>query len=160
MRAGSSPRGGKEFSHEISASVWDRYPSSIVMHLGNYDNVLFKYMENVSEEVHAVFEIQLTLSIDVCNAVYSRIKNLVPPGLQGIQNIPEKRKVNANALEADEHQKMIYLCDERTPTGLEIKFFLIASVELASRGREDVKCHTYHFEEEVLNDGKPTGRIA
>ncbi|KAJ4429785.1 hypothetical protein ANN_21989 [Periplaneta americana] len=29
---------GKQFSHEISASVWDRYPPSIVMHLGSYDS--------------------------------------------------------------------------------------------------------------------------
>ncbi|KAJ4432362.1 hypothetical protein ANN_20981 [Periplaneta americana] len=27
---------GKKFSHEISASVWDRCPPSIVMHLGSY----------------------------------------------------------------------------------------------------------------------------
>ncbi|KAJ4427527.1 hypothetical protein ANN_25175 [Periplaneta americana] len=30
---------GKKFSHEISASVWDRCPPSIVMHLGNYDRL-------------------------------------------------------------------------------------------------------------------------
>ncbi|KAJ4427167.1 hypothetical protein ANN_24783 [Periplaneta americana] len=29
---------GKKFSHEISASVWNRYPPSIVMHLGSYDS--------------------------------------------------------------------------------------------------------------------------
>ena len=28
---------GKKFSHEISASVWDRCPPSIVMHLESYD---------------------------------------------------------------------------------------------------------------------------
>ncbi|KAJ4433735.1 hypothetical protein ANN_16046 [Periplaneta americana] len=28
---------GKKFSHEISASVWDRCPPSIVMHLASYD---------------------------------------------------------------------------------------------------------------------------
>ncbi|KAJ4436854.1 hypothetical protein ANN_16986 [Periplaneta americana] len=28
---------GKKFSHEISVSVWDRCPPSIVMHLGSYD---------------------------------------------------------------------------------------------------------------------------
>ncbi|KAJ4443228.1 hypothetical protein ANN_04896 [Periplaneta americana] len=28
---------GKKFSHEISASVWDRCPPSSVMHLGSYD---------------------------------------------------------------------------------------------------------------------------
>ncbi|KAJ4442016.1 hypothetical protein ANN_11880 [Periplaneta americana] len=28
---------GKKFSHEISASVWERCPPSIVMHLGSYD---------------------------------------------------------------------------------------------------------------------------
>ncbi|KAJ4443016.1 hypothetical protein ANN_04666 [Periplaneta americana] len=28
---------GKKFSHEISASVWDRCPPSIVIYLGNYD---------------------------------------------------------------------------------------------------------------------------
>ncbi|KAJ4426817.1 hypothetical protein ANN_26616 [Periplaneta americana] len=29
----------KNFPHEISVSVWDRWPSSIVMHLGSYDLV-------------------------------------------------------------------------------------------------------------------------
>ncbi|KAJ4439566.1 hypothetical protein ANN_07693 [Periplaneta americana] len=29
----------KKFSHEISASVWDRCPPSIVMHLGSYDRL-------------------------------------------------------------------------------------------------------------------------
>ncbi|KAJ4440384.1 hypothetical protein ANN_08525 [Periplaneta americana] len=29
---------GKKFSHEISASVWDRCPPCIVMHLGSYDS--------------------------------------------------------------------------------------------------------------------------
>ncbi|KAJ4443604.1 hypothetical protein ANN_05278 [Periplaneta americana] len=28
---------GKKFSHEISASAWDRCPPSIVIHLGSYD---------------------------------------------------------------------------------------------------------------------------
>ncbi|KAJ4430828.1 hypothetical protein ANN_19419 [Periplaneta americana] len=31
---------GKKFSHEILASVWDRCPPSIVMHLGSYDRRL------------------------------------------------------------------------------------------------------------------------
>ncbi|KAJ4435848.1 hypothetical protein ANN_18467 [Periplaneta americana] len=30
---------GKKFSHEISTSVWDRCPPSIVMHLGSYDSI-------------------------------------------------------------------------------------------------------------------------
>ncbi|KAJ4441653.1 hypothetical protein ANN_11511 [Periplaneta americana] len=34
MRSGSSPYGGKKFSHEISVSVWDQCPPSIVKHLG------------------------------------------------------------------------------------------------------------------------------
>ncbi|KAJ4451282.1 hypothetical protein ANN_02743 [Periplaneta americana] len=29
---------GKKFSHEISVSVWDRCPPSIVMNLGSYDS--------------------------------------------------------------------------------------------------------------------------
>ncbi|KAJ4452102.1 hypothetical protein ANN_03618 [Periplaneta americana] len=36
MRACSSPH-GEEIFHEISASVWNRCPPSIVMHLGSYD---------------------------------------------------------------------------------------------------------------------------
>ncbi|KAJ4430034.1 hypothetical protein ANN_22242 [Periplaneta americana] len=32
----------KKFSHEISASVWDRCPPSIVMHLGSYDRAKLK----------------------------------------------------------------------------------------------------------------------
>ncbi|KAJ4429581.1 hypothetical protein ANN_21751 [Periplaneta americana] len=36
---------GKKFSHEISASVWDLCPPSIVMHLGSYDRF------NIKEEI-------------------------------------------------------------------------------------------------------------
>ncbi|KAJ4448595.1 hypothetical protein ANN_10614 [Periplaneta americana] len=35
---------GKKFSHEISASVWDRCPTTIVIYLGSYDSRrLFHY---------------------------------------------------------------------------------------------------------------------
>ncbi|KAJ4439707.1 hypothetical protein ANN_07835 [Periplaneta americana] len=35
---------GKKFSHEISVSVWDRCPPSIVMHLESYDRFLMKML--------------------------------------------------------------------------------------------------------------------
>ncbi|KAJ4436978.1 hypothetical protein ANN_17110 [Periplaneta americana] len=44
---------GKKFSHEISASLWERCPPSIVMHLGSYDrdawNDLPDYSRNPSK---------------------------------------------------------------------------------------------------------------
>ncbi|KAJ4452070.1 hypothetical protein ANN_03586 [Periplaneta americana] len=39
---------GKKLSHEISASVWDRCPPSIVMHLGSYDSRLEQILKNVA----------------------------------------------------------------------------------------------------------------
>ncbi|KAJ4434335.1 hypothetical protein ANN_22892, partial [Periplaneta americana] len=39
---------GKKFSHEISASVWDRCPPSIVMHLGSYDRFLDSRLDDKS----------------------------------------------------------------------------------------------------------------
>ena len=47
-----------------------------------------------------------------------------------LQKILEKRKISATALEADDRQNIIDLCDDTTPAELQIKFFLIVSVEL------------------------------
>ncbi|KAJ9581882.1 hypothetical protein L9F63_003775 [Diploptera punctata] len=77
-----------------------------------------------------------------------------------LQNMLEKRKVSAVAFKSDEYEKMINNCQEKTPEGLQIKFYLIASLELAWRGGEAVKCLIHYFQEELDHNGKPTGRIA
>ncbi|KAJ9587251.1 hypothetical protein L9F63_019230 [Diploptera punctata] len=77
-----------------------------------------------------------------------------------LQNMLEKRKVSAVALKSDEYEKMINNCQEKTPEGLQIKFYLNASLELARRGGEAVKCLIHYFQEGLDHNGKPTGRIA
>ncbi|KAJ9579511.1 hypothetical protein L9F63_004830 [Diploptera punctata] len=77
-----------------------------------------------------------------------------------LRNIPEKRKASAVALKSDEYETMINNCHEKTPEGLQKKFYLIASLELAWRGEEAVKCLIHYFQEELDHNGKPTGRIA
>lgn len=76
--------------------------------------------------------------------------------LQGISN---KRKVSAAAFTMEEHNKMQKVWDENTPEGLQKKFYIIASKELAWRGNEAVNAKTYHFQIETSNRGTPTGRI-
>jgi hypothetical protein len=49
--------------------------------------------------------------------------------------------------------------NEDGPEGLQKKFFLIASYELAWRGGEGAQCQTYFFKEEINNEGLPTGRV-
>ncbi|KAJ4435331.1 hypothetical protein ANN_17941 [Periplaneta americana] len=52
---------GKKFSHEISASVWDRCPPSIVIHLGSYDRL--KQVEDQKENLqHALHEMSKPLA--------------------------------------------------------------------------------------------------
>ncbi|KAJ9584896.1 hypothetical protein L9F63_020751 [Diploptera punctata] len=77
-----------------------------------------------------------------------------------LQNIPEKRKVSAVTLKSDEYEAMINNCNEKTPEGLQMKFFFIASLELAWRMGEAVKCLIHYFQEELDHNGEPTGRIA
>jgi hypothetical protein len=54
--------------------------------------------------------------------------------------LPDKRKVSASAFKDTEYIAMIEAWDENTPEGLQIKFFLIASVELAWKGNEGASC--------------------
>ncbi|KAJ4439281.1 hypothetical protein ANN_07401 [Periplaneta americana] len=55
---------GKKFSHEISASVWDRCPSSIVMHLGSYDRSDIKNRQIEFEVQIPVFDMEGTYELD------------------------------------------------------------------------------------------------
>lgn len=76
-----------------------------------------------------------------------------------LQRDPFKRKVSASALSSDELQKIIELCDENTPEGLQKKLFYVASYELAWRGGEGASACIEYFIEETDNQGHITGRI-
>jgi integrase len=76
-----------------------------------------------------------------------------------LQAIPSKRKSSAVALNEEEIYKIIDLHDENSPSGLQKKFFHLASYELAWRGGEAKRCLTHYFKEECRNDGSLSGRI-
>lgn len=76
-----------------------------------------------------------------------------------LQAQAEKRKVSSVALTDLEYVKMINSWDENTPSGLQLKFFLIAARELAWRGGEGAACLTHHFKKELDNSGRPTSRF-
>jgi hypothetical protein len=76
-----------------------------------------------------------------------------------LQALPEKRTSSAAALSEKEYKKIVEVLDEDGPEGLQKKFFLIASYELAWRGGEGAQCQTYFFKEEINNEGLPTGRV-
>lgn len=77
---------------------------------------------------------------------------------KSLQADEKKRKRSSNALEENEMITMLSKCDEENPHGLQKKFFLLASVELAWRGNEGAKCLINYFKEEFKNDAA-TGRI-
>lgn len=76
-----------------------------------------------------------------------------------LQRLPEKQKVSSAAMTFEEHQAICKQWDENTPMGLQMKFYHIASVELAWRGGEASSCLIEYFHEEVNNEGSTTGRI-
>lgn len=76
-----------------------------------------------------------------------------------LQAIPEKRKQSSSALKKEEFNQLIDIWNEDTPEGLQKKFFLIASVELAWRGGEASSCLLHYFKRECGNDGTQTTRI-
>lgn len=76
-----------------------------------------------------------------------------------LQAQPEKRMESACALEFNELEAMRQICDEDCPDGLQKKFFIVASVELAWRGGEGCNALIHHFKFELQNDGSETGRI-
>jgi hypothetical protein len=76
--------------------------------------------------------------------------------LQGDIN---KRKTSSVALNKEEYSKMINVWDENCPSGLQIKFFQIVARELAWRGGEAASCLVHYFNEELNNQGIPTGRF-
>ncbi|KAJ4427830.1 hypothetical protein ANN_25609 [Periplaneta americana] len=53
---------GKKFSHEISASVWDRCPPSIVMHLGSNDRTTCE-LERSEYPHHATLRAQRIIAV-------------------------------------------------------------------------------------------------
>ncbi|KAJ4449538.1 hypothetical protein ANN_00939 [Periplaneta americana] len=58
---------GKKFSHEISVSVWDQCPPSIVMHLGSYDRPTDTRTEMDNESDDGQFSENEILSV-LCSA--------------------------------------------------------------------------------------------
>ncbi|KAJ3655533.1 hypothetical protein Zmor_014660 [Zophobas morio] len=76
-----------------------------------------------------------------------------------LQTLPGKRTVNSAALTENEFLNMVQILNENTPDGLQKKFFLIASFELAWRGGEGASCFTYYFKPEIDNKGLIIGRI-
>ncbi|KAF5294889.1 hypothetical protein FQR65_LT10687 [Abscondita terminalis] len=91
---------------------------------------------------------------------YSMIRYLNRPKMQGkLQAYPEKRTSNATALSETEYLNMVVRLDENIPDGLQKKFFLISSYELAWRVEEDCNGLIYYFKQELDNSTIPTGRI-
>ncbi|XP_031334073.1 uncharacterized protein LOC116164086 [Photinus pyralis] len=76
-----------------------------------------------------------------------------------LQALPEKRKRSAASLTEKECSTLTTKFNEETPDGLQKKFFMVASYELAWRGGEGARCLTHFFNEELDNTGTPTGRI-
>lgn len=76
-----------------------------------------------------------------------------------LQRCVDKRKQSAAALEEEEYTRIIDSCDEKTPLGLQMKFFHISSYELAWRGGEGVNCLLHYFRKEINNAGEETGRL-
>ena len=69
--------------------------------------------------------------------------------------MPEKRKykISSSAFTLDEHKKKTKFWDENTPEGLQKKFYVIASKELAWRDNEAVYAMIYHIQIEKSNKG-------
>lgn len=74
-----------------------------------------------------------------------------------LQKQEDKRKTSSTSLKLDEYHKMVSLWDENTPSGLQRKFYLIASMELAWRGGEAFNCMMHYLKPEIDNDGIKTG---
>lgn len=91
--------------------------------------------------------------------VFMSARNARDAARKKVQSCPEKRTSNAATFKEAEFLDMVRILDEKTPDGLQKKFFMIASYELAWRGGEGGKCLTNYFSQEVDNKGNPTGRI-
>lgn len=76
-----------------------------------------------------------------------------------LQKEPEKRKQSSASLSKGEILDIIKLYDENTPSGLQKKFYHIASYELAWRGGEGSQCLVHYFKDETNNAGLTTTRI-
>ncbi|KAJ4431242.1 hypothetical protein ANN_19839 [Periplaneta americana] len=102
------PSWGKKFSHEISASVWDRCPPSIVMHLGSYDSVdetgdsemIFREMR--SRIRHRFPDIRLTVG--------ENLNQLAVSALRLVETIPLTPQDVARAVALiDDGRSLIYV---------------------------------------------------
>jgi hypothetical protein len=68
--------------------------------------------------------------------LYSKHREARDATRRKLQALPEKRTSSAAALSEKEYKKIVQVFDEESPEGLQKKFFLIASYELAWRGGE------------------------
>ncbi|KAJ3622485.1 hypothetical protein MTP99_002992 [Tenebrio molitor] len=66
--------------------------------------------------------------------LYSKHREARDATRRKLQALPEKRTSSAAALSEKEYKKIVQVFDEESPEGLQKKFFLIASYELAWRG--------------------------
>lgn len=76
-----------------------------------------------------------------------------------LQKQQTKRRQSASAMDKSEVERMVDDCNEKTPEGLQLKFFHLVSYELAWRGGEGTNCLTHYFKPEINNEGKLTGRL-
>ncbi|KAJ4429751.1 hypothetical protein ANN_21955 [Periplaneta americana] len=78
---------GKKFSHEISASVWDRCPPSIVMHLGSYDRSGYKRKKNLLVNHLSLNKSFYSRQLLFKRRVVNRIEKKTSPGIsQALRN--------------------------------------------------------------------------
>lgn len=127
----------------------------------NYKENVVKTMWNITaKQVQEKYMKEFNRVIDPFSSpIFLAARNARNSKRRELQMLPDKRKVSASAFKDNEYIAMIEAWDENTPEGLQIKFFLIASVELAWRGNEGASCLTHYFQKETGNDDTPTGRI-
>ncbi|KAJ3646848.1 hypothetical protein Zmor_024416 [Zophobas morio] len=126
------------------------YKENVIKHMFNTTAKL------VQEKYFNEWNIKINPFTDPC---FKAARDARDATRRKLQTLPEKRTVNSAALTENEFLNMVQILNENTPDGLQKKFFLIASFELAWRGGEGASCFTYYFKPEIDNKGLTTGRI-
>lgn len=127
----------------------------------DYKEGVVKHMWNTTAKmVQEMFFNKWKINVNpFSDAIFKSARDARNATRRKLQRCPEKRIINTAALTETEYLNMIQILDESTPDGLQKKFFLVASYELAWRGGEGGNCFTYYFKEEFDNRGSRTGRI-
>ena len=68
--------------------------------------------------------------------IHLKILSLLAQGM--LEMLREKRKRSSASLTQDEIEKILNICNETTPNGLQRKFFHLVAYELAWRGGEGI----------------------